>query len=92
MSDDPARAAERLAQHLAERGHAGHAKTMHGALALGAEHAVLHALRNVCQTLLTAVEAFDPVTIGMAEELRLALDRRLGEPPPSDSPRASKGT
>ncbi len=38
---------------------------------------VRHTLDDVCQWLLTAVEALDPKTAAMAEELRLEVDKRL---------------
>jgi hypothetical protein len=80
MKEDPAQSAERLARHLAERGHVEPAGHMRRALALGAERAVLLALRETCQTLLSAVEAFDPETSAWVEELRLSIDRRLQGP------------
>lgn len=80
MSEDTRKAAERVAERLREQGHAEHAGTMREALALGAERAVLLALREVCQTFLSAVEAFDPQTIAMVEKLRLSVDRNLEEP------------
>lgn len=76
-SEEPATSAERLAAQLARRGHPEHAHGLRRALALGAERAVLFALDETCQTLLSAVEAFDPETEGMIEQLRLSLDRRL---------------
>ncbi|MDA8048514.1 MAG: hypothetical protein M0002_00610 [Rhodospirillales bacterium] len=82
MSEDPAKAAERVARHLTEHGHAEHAGSLRRALTLGAERTVLHALREACQTVLSAVEAFDPETSAMIEELRLSIDRRLEGPRP----------
>jgi hypothetical protein len=38
---------------------------------------LLLALREVCQTALTAIEAIDPATETMLEELRLEIDKRL---------------
>jgi hypothetical protein len=78
---EPGVSAERLAAHLAERGHAEQARGLRGALTRGAERAVLLALDEVCQTLLSAIEAFDPETEGMIEEFRLSLDRRLKSGP-----------
>jgi len=77
MSDNPAQAADHLARRLAERGYEQHAQTIAGALALGVQRAALHALREAVQTVLSAVEAFDPETEAMIEELRLSVDRRL---------------
>lgn len=82
MSEDTRKAAERVAERLTKQGHAERAGTMREALALRAEHAVLLALRDVCQTVLSAVEAFDPETMAMVEKLRLSIDRNLEEPRP----------
>jgi hypothetical protein len=38
---------------------------------------VLFALRETCETILTAIEAIDPVTQTMIEELRLEVEKRL---------------
>ncbi|HTU53964.1 MAG TPA: hypothetical protein VMF62_08325 [Acetobacteraceae bacterium] len=76
-SQEPAKSAERLAAQLAQQGHPEHAHGLRRALALGAERAVLFALDETCQTLLSMVEGFDPETEGMIEQLRLSLDRRL---------------
>jgi len=38
---------------------------------------VLFALRQTCETILTAIEAIDPVTQTMIEELRLEVEKRL---------------
>jgi hypothetical protein len=80
---DPEESAERLARLLAEHGHPQHAHGLRRALARGAGgagRAVLLALDEACQTLLSAVEAFDPETEGLIEELRLSIDRRLKPP------------
>jgi hypothetical protein len=48
---------------------------------------LLLALREICQTALTAIEAIDPTTETMLEELRLEVDKRLVRhhtPEPSD--------
>lgn len=76
-SEEPAKSAERLAAQLAQAGHPEHAGGLRRALALGAERAVLFALDETCQTLLSMVEGFDPETEGMIEQFRLSLDRRL---------------
>jgi hypothetical protein len=81
MSEDPAKTAEHVATRLADHGHHAHAHSMRRALTLGAERTVLLALREACQTVLSAVEAFDPETSAMIEELRLSIDRRLAGPP-----------
>lgn len=85
MSEDPRTRASKLAKRLAELGEKERASSVEAALAHETEHAVLLGLRDFCQTLLTWIEAFDPVTTGMAEELRLAVDHDLGLPsPPSN--------
>jgi hypothetical protein len=38
---------------------------------------LLEALREACQSVLTAVEAVDPSSYAAIEELRLDVDRRL---------------
>lgn len=90
MSEDPRTHARKLAKRLTELGQKERAEKVETALAHETEHAVLLGLRDFCQTLLTWVEAFDPVTMGMAEELRIAVDHDLGLPPrgsnDSDSP------
>lgn len=82
MSEDPSKMARQVATRLADRGHANHAESITQALSLGAERAVLVALREACQTALSAVEAFDPETSAMIEELRISVDRHLAAPPP----------
>ncbi len=78
--ESPGESAERLAARLAEQGRMEPAHGLRRALTRGAERAVLLALDEVCQTFLSAVEAFDPETEGMIEELRLSIDRRLKGP------------
>lgn len=77
MSDDPGKMAHQVATRLADRGHAAHAESVRQALSLGAERAMLLALREACQTVLTAVQAFDPETSAMVDELRISVDRHL---------------
>jgi hypothetical protein len=38
---------------------------------------LLEALREFCQSVLTAVEAIDPASFAAVEELRMDVDRRL---------------
>jgi hypothetical protein len=40
---------------------------------------LLAALRETCQVALTAIEAIDPVSATLIEELRLEVDKRLSE-------------
>jgi hypothetical protein len=42
---------------------------------------LLEGLRDVCQVVLTAIEAIDPVSATMVEELRLGVDSRLKRGP-----------
>lgn len=89
---EPRASAERLARRLAEHGHPEHAHGLRRALAQKAERTALLALDETCQTLLSAVEAFDPETEGMIERLRLALDRRLKPPAEPGTGTRTKGT
>jgi hypothetical protein len=80
MSDDNERTmrAQELAGRLRAEGHLEAAVQIENAIGgspLGA--AVLHALRDACQFVLTAIEALDPKTELMAEELRLEVDKRM---------------
>jgi len=78
MTDDPVRKGEAVEQRLRDQGHEEHAEHIAGALRGGAVgEALLSGLREACQTVLTALEAIDPVTEGMIEELRLEVDKRL---------------
>lgn len=67
-----------VAAKLEKHGHVANAGALRAALAhspVGA--ALLAAVRDACQVILTAIEAVDPVCAGMVEELRLAVDARL---------------
>ena len=67
-----------LANRLRAEGHDEAATRLEASLggsAVGT--AVRHTLDDVCQWLLTAVEALDPKTAAMVEELRLEVDKRL---------------
>jgi len=78
MTDDPVRKGEAVERRLRDQGHEEHAEHIAGALRGGAVgEALLSGLREACQTVLTALEAIDPVTEGMIEELRLEVDKRL---------------
>jgi len=70
------------ARYLAERLHAQgytvqaerlHEETMGERIG----NAMLEGLRETCQTVLTTIEALDPKTQLLAEELRLEVDKRL---------------
>ena len=45
---------------------------------------MLFALRAACETVLTAIQAIDPVTQTMIEELRLEVEKRLRLSPGSE--------
>jgi hypothetical protein len=86
MSDDqdsPATRARVLAERLRNEGHEAQAKQIeatlvhHDALVDDTGHPFLHALRDACQTVLTAIEAIDPSSGTAIEELRLEVDKRL---------------
>jgi hypothetical protein len=75
VPDKTIEAAHQVAQTLNERGHPQHARTVRAALDHG--RPLRTALRDACQVVLTAIEAIDPVSATMVEELRLAVDARL---------------
>lgn len=88
MSDDhttPALRAQALARQLRAQGHEGEAARIESAIAGRSDasepedlgHGVLHAIRDACQTILTAIEAIDPVSITAINELRLEVDKHL---------------
>ncbi len=67
-----------LVERLRELGHREQADRVESQLSLhGLSRGALFALREACETLLTAVEAIDPVTQTMIEELRLEVEKRL---------------
>lgn len=79
MALDPTRRRTRdLIKRLRELGHREQADRVEHQLSLqGLSRGALFALRETCETLLTAVEAIDPVTQTMIEELRLEVEKRL---------------
>jgi hypothetical protein len=86
MAEDPAAAAGRVADHLHARGHQRHAAHLRSVLmANRVGTALLSALREACQTILTAIEAIDPVSATMVEELRVEVDGWI-KASPSDRP------
>ncbi len=74
MPDDISRQAHDLIARLRERGHHTQADHLASRMAEEAGHGLLFALREACQTVLTAIEAIDPVSQTMIEELRLEVD------------------
>jgi hypothetical protein len=80
MTDVPEKtikSARAVADTLDQRGHAEHAGRFRAALTRG--HPLRTALRDACQIVLTAIEAIDPVSATMVEELRLEVDALLVE-------------
>ncbi len=78
MTEGQTTRAQDLAARLRAEGHLSAADRVENAIG-GARigTALQHALRDACQFVLTAVEALDPKTELMAEELRLEVDKRL---------------
>lgn len=81
MEHDPAQQARDLIERLREHGHHPEADHLAHQLATRVESSLLFALREACQTILTAIEAIDPVTQTLIEELRLEVEKRLGPLP-----------
>ncbi len=79
MTEDPRTKATKLAETLRERGHAEPASKLSAAAsaAEAVESVFLRGLRDACQSVLTAIEAIDPVSATMIDELRLEVDKRL---------------
>ncbi len=77
MSDDVREHAQKLAQDLENAGHTEHAAKVRHTLGGNVEGGFLWALRNVCDTLLTFVEAIDPVSEMTLEGLRNKVDAQL---------------
>ena len=67
-----------LIEQLRERGHHAQADLLSNHLSLySMESGLLFALREACETVLTVIEAVDPVTQTMIEGLRLEVEQRL---------------
>ena len=78
MADDAERRAQELVARLRERGHHAEADRLAHTMSLrGVERGLLFALREALETLLTAIEAIDPVMQTMIEELRVEVESRL---------------
>ncbi len=78
MTEDAREHARKLARDLEAAGHAEHAAKVHHVLSGNqAGEAFLRALRGVCDTLLTMVEAIDPVSEITLEDLRNRVDAKL---------------
>lgn len=71
--------AEALAERLRAEGHHEAAtRVEHATLGERLGDAMLDAIRGACHFVLTTIEAIDPKTELMAEELRLEIEKRLG--------------
>ena len=79
LPDTTIKTAHTLADTLEQRGHTEPAGRLRTALAHG--HPLRTALRDACQVVLTAIEAIDPVSATMVEELRLEVDAHLKKEP-----------
>jgi hypothetical protein len=78
MTDDATRQTGELIDRLREQGHHAEADRLARHLTLrDAEGGLLFALREACETILTAIEAIDPVTQTMIEDLRARVEDRL---------------
>jgi hypothetical protein len=88
MAYDPIQQTRDVIAQLRQRGHHAQADHLAHQLATGVERGLLFALRESCETVLTAIEAIDPVMQTMIEELRLQVEERLRLP--SDSERAGQ--
>jgi len=86
MVDEAREKTERIIRELQELGRHEEAQHLEQALAGKIEDALLLALREACQTVLTAIEAIDPNTEMLLEELRLEIDKRLTRHPPGTPP------
>jgi hypothetical protein len=85
MADDPKQQARALIDRLREQGHAAPADRLHRALS-SVESGLVFTLRETLETLLTGIEAIDPVTEAMIEQLRLDVEKHLGTPDRGKTP------
>jgi len=91
MADDTARKTQALVDRLRERGHHAEADRLAGHLSLrGVERGFLFALREALETILTAIEALDPLTGTLIEEARLEVETRIRLSEPKEG--AKEGT
>jgi len=89
MVEDAREKTERIIHELQELGRHDAAEHLELALSEKIEDALLLAIREACQTVLTAIEAIDPNTEMLLEELRLEIDKRLTRHPPGPPPAKS---
>ena len=76
MSDDKPHQAREFAERLRAEGHHGAAERVHSAASQVGD-ALAAALLEACELVLTTIEALDPKTEMMAEQIRMDLERRL---------------
>jgi hypothetical protein len=81
MPDQTETAVRHVAAQLEAKGHGTHAARLHAVLNEAGSNLLL-GVRETCQTILTAIEAIDPVSASMVDELRLEVDKRLGPAEP----------
>lgn len=87
MTSNLAKKTRELIERLRAHGHQAEADHLTAQLAVHTvERSLLLALREACETLLTAIEAIDPVTETLIAQLRLEVETYLRLP--SDSHRA----
>ena len=77
ITEETSERTQRVTRRLQELGFHDQAARCERVLAGGISDGFLFALREICQTALTAIEAIDPTTETMLEELRLEVDKRL---------------
>jgi hypothetical protein len=78
LANDTARQGSDLIAQLRTKGRHAEADQFARHLPLRtAERGALFALREACETILTVIEAIDPVTQTMIEELRLEVEKHL---------------
>jgi len=78
LGEEEIRRARELADRLrAEGHHAAAERVQHATVGARIGEALLETVREACQTVLTTIEALDPKTALLAEELRLEVDKRL---------------
>jgi hypothetical protein len=88
MAEDAEHKARNIIARLHAEGHDAQADHLSSHLAMrSVEDGFLFALREACETVLTAIEALDPVTQTMIEDLRLHVEKRLN---PRDAPAGTK--
>ena len=81
MESDVEQRAQKVIERLREQGHhAEAARFAHHLTARDVERGFLFALRETCETVLTVLEAIDPVTQTMIEELRVDVEKWLSLP------------